>query len=383
MISQRVAGFVSVVCCLVLANLALAVPPTWYYNTVDLSSQAALRQSLHNIIDDHTKIPYTASSTDTWDVLERADEDPYNSGRILDVYRNRTYTKQGGGNNYYNREHVWAKSFGFPNNTSGNKCYTDCHHLFLCDIGYNSNRDNNIFDDCQSSCSPRAADFYDGASGTNYLNESYGPVGIWEVWSGRRGDIARAMFYMDVRYEGDSGSEPDLILTDNVSLIDASATGSNLSVAYMGLLSVLLQWHEDDPVDDRERARNDAVYTYQGNRNPFIDHPEWVSGVFLGIISDVPEAAAEAGIAAVYPNPFNPQTTVAFDLDQAGSVDLGIYGPDGRCVRTLVTGSLAAGHHEASWNGRDDRGRRVASGTWFVRLRSAAGVATRKVQLIK
>ena len=50
----------------------------------------------------------------------------------------------------------------------------------------------------------------------------------------------------------------------------------------MGLLADLLQWHDEDPVDDRERGRNDVVYSYQGNRNPFIDHPEWVSYVFLG-----------------------------------------------------------------------------------------------------
>ena len=74
-----------------------------------------------------------------------------------------------------------------------------------------------------------------------------GLLGGFEVWSDRRGDIARALIYMDVRYEGGThqsgAAEPDLVLTDNESLISLSATGSNLPVAYMGKLSVLLQWH--------------------------------------------------------------------------------------------------------------------------------------------
>ena len=82
---------------------------------------------------------------------------------------------------------------------------------------------------------------------------------------------------MDVRYEGD-GTEPDLILTDDPSLIQETA--GNAPVAYMGILTTLLQWHNQDPVSDRERRRNDVVYSYQHNRNPFIDHPEWVQPIF-------------------------------------------------------------------------------------------------------
>ncbi len=109
-----------------------------------------------------------------------------------------------------------------------------------------------------------------------------GPNGTWETWIGRRGDVARALFYMDVRYEGgthgDTGfAEPDLILTDDEDLIVVT----DGPIAYMGILSVLLQWHVEDPVDDLERDRNDVVFSFQENRNPFIDHPEWVACLFL------------------------------------------------------------------------------------------------------
>ena len=73
-------------------------------------------------------------------------------------------------------------------------------------------------------------------------------------------------------------AEPDLRLTDNTSLITQS-TG-NASIAYMGLLATLLQWHQQDPVDEREQLRNEVIHVEQGNRNPFVDHPEWVACLY-------------------------------------------------------------------------------------------------------
>ncbi len=379
-VSQKSVVVVAVL--LLIATIALSDPPPGYYDTVSFTSQDALRTSLHYVIDGHTKIPYTSSSTDTWDVLELADQDPLNSGHILDLYRNRSIAKEGGGNDYYNREHSWPNSYGFPDDGYSNKPYTDCHHLFLCDISYNSNRGSNIFDDCTSGCTARYTDTYNGESGVNYFR-SDSPVGIWETWDSRKGDVARACLYMDVRYEGDNG-EPDLILVDDPALIVSCQTGDNESVGYMGLLSVLLQWHEDDPVDDRERSRNDIVYQYQHNRNPFIDHPEWVALIFGDDPTDVPvDLPAVASIAAVYPNPCNPSTQVIFSLAQAGPVQIEVYGLDGRRVRTLVSETRTAGEHRVTWNGRSDSGRVVASGPYVVRLVGSGRVDSRLVTLLK
>ena len=275
---------------LFLPSLAAAQAPPGYYDSVDTSNSALMRQTLHEIIDDHLRFPYTSSGTDTWDILELAQENPANSGQIIDVYRNESYTKWGAGNTDYNREHPWPKSYGFPDDTSSNYPYTDCHVLFLCNDSYNSSRGNRPFDTCDGGDDEKTTllnNGQGGGSGAYPGNSNWTTTDKWETWIGKRGDVARALLYMDVRYAGGThGStgamEPDLILTDNFALIANSNTGQNEPVAYMGMLSVLLQWHLADPVDDFERDGHEVVYSFQGNRNPFIDHPEWVDCLFSG-----------------------------------------------------------------------------------------------------
>ncbi|MFH2051585.1 MAG: endonuclease [bacterium] len=295
------------------SDLQIKAAPAGYYDSVDSSTPAAMRASLHAVIDDHTRIPYTATGTDTWDVLELADEDPNDSGRILDIYLNASYVKYGEGNLDYNREHSWPKSYGFPNDVVANYPYTDCHHLFLANDSYNTSRSNKPFRSCASGCTEKPTLEYNGVGGgtgvypgnSNWTSGSF-TEGSWETWIDRRGDVARALFYLDVRYEGGvhgvtGYSEPDLILTDDEGLIAASNTGANEAVGYMGMVSVLLQWHQQDPVDAKEASRNDVVYSFQGNRNPFIDHPEWVDCIFAGNCGgggDTTPPAAPTGLVA-------------------------------------------------------------------------------------
>jgi endonuclease I len=262
---------------------------TGYYAGVTTTSASALRSSLHPVIDDSTKIPYTASTTDTWDVLDRAEQDPLNTSRILDIYKNASYAKAGGGNNFYNREHTWPNSLGFPADGATNYPYTDLHMLMASDISYNSTRSNKPYDNCPSGCTELPTTAYagqGGGSGTYPGNSNWSNASVFQVWSKMKGNVARAMFYMDLRYEGGThgvsgAAEPDLRLTDTMSLIVQS--GGNASVAYMGKLSTLLQWHQQDPVDEAERLRNDLIQTYQGNRNPFIDHPEWAACIYQSV----------------------------------------------------------------------------------------------------
>lgn len=277
-----------------LAIPATADPPPDYYAPVNDASAATLRQTLHNVIDDHKRFPFNHDEdTDAWDILELADEDPDDPDSILDLYLNEIYPKAGGGNDDYEREHSWPNSFGFTDDGAGNYPFSDCHALFLAHDSYNSSRGNAPYRYCNDdACEERPTELNHGRGGTfgEYPGQSNwrtgsnsNGTGTWETWIGRRGDVARAQFYMDARYEGGTHggtghAEPDLRLTDNQDLIQTS--DDNVALAYMGMLSVLRQWHVQDQVDDFERRRNDVVFAAQGNRNPFIDHPEWVECLY-------------------------------------------------------------------------------------------------------
>jgi len=273
--------------------------PGEYYAKVNTSSPSQLRCSLHETIKGHTAYPYSGSGTSTWTILEIADEDPNNSGKILDAYRNRSYTKVSGragtGSGLtYNREHTWPNSLGFAS-TTGDKGlpyapYTDTHMLYLTDAQWNADRGNKPFGKCDANCGERATEANNGQGGgsggypgnSNWVRTPDGNAGTFEVWGARKGDMARAVMYMAIRYEGGKDaatgqSEPDLELTDDRSKIVKTSS----SPAYMGLLSTLIDWHLADPPSAAERARNDVIYSFQGNRNPFIDHPEWATpGLF-------------------------------------------------------------------------------------------------------
>lgn len=269
--------------------------PGDYYSRVNTSSPAQLRCSLHETIKGHTSYPYSGSGTSTWTILEIADEDPGNPGRILDAYRNRSYAKVSdragtGSGLTYNREHTWPNSLGFAS-TTGDKGlpyapYTDTHMLYLTDTQWNADRGNKPFARCDGNCGERATESNNGQGGgsgaypgnSNWVRGPDGNQGTFEAWSQRKGDMARAVMYMAIRYEGGRDavtgqSEPDLELTDDRSRIVATSS----SPAYMGLLSTLIDWHLADPPGDAERARNEVIYSFQGNRNPFIDHPEWAT----------------------------------------------------------------------------------------------------------
>jgi len=156
----------------------------------------------------------------------------------------------------WNREHVWVKSHGFP--AKKDTAYTDIHHLRPADRSLNSTRGVKDFDEGGYPISEAPGSFTDYDS--------------FEPRDQIKGDIARMLFYMAVRYE--NKSTYDLTLRDKTGTYGAS----------LGKLSTLLKWHKLDPVDEKERKRNETIYQkYQHNRNPFIDHPEYVSKIWNSI----------------------------------------------------------------------------------------------------
>ena len=262
-----------------------------YYVPVNTSSPGQLRCSLHAVIHDHTVYPYSGSGTSTWTILEAAQANPANPSQILDVYRNHYYTAQSdragtGSGLTYNREHTWPNSLGFPSTTGDlgldNAPYTDTHMLYLSDTQWNADRGNKPYANCAMNCGERITEAnagFGGGSGVYPGNSNWTDSSSFEGWNHRKGDLARAVMYMAIRYEGGIDKrgqhEPDLELTDDRSKIVGTSDFSH--PAYMGLLTDLLAWNAADPPDDEERARDEVIYQFQGNRNPFVDHPEWAT----------------------------------------------------------------------------------------------------------
>ena len=217
-------------------------------------SGAALEASLHTIISDGvTRLSYSA----VWEALKVTDRDPASSTRVIELYTGRSVpaSDNGGGVDQWNREHVWAKSHGDFGTATGPG--TDLHHLRPTDVTVNSARGN--------------LDFDEGGTENAEAPGNYADADSWEPRDAVKGDVARMTFYMSVRYEGGDGFA-DLEVNDQVS---------NGSAPRMGRLSVLLQWNAEDPPSAFEMRRNDVIYTdYQGNRNPFIDHPEWADALW-------------------------------------------------------------------------------------------------------
>lgn len=229
-----------------------ALDDTYYQDAVGKTG-SQLKSALHTIISDQTKITYSQ----VWDALKKTDEDPANPSNVILLYSGRSEPKSdnGGGSGQWNREHVWAKSHGDFGTATGPG--TDVHHLRPEDVGVNSVRGNKDFDNGGGELSEAPGNFTD--------NDSFEPR------DAVKGDVARMIFYMAVRYEGDDAF-PDLEPNDTVS---------NGSAPNIGRLSALKEWSQEDPPDSFEKHRNDVIFDeFQHNRNPFIDHPEWVESVW-------------------------------------------------------------------------------------------------------
>lgn len=203
----------------VLAN----IPLLSYYQGINGKTGNDLFLGLRNIISNRTITSYDRAK----DILEISDRDPDNHNNVILIY-NRT-SVQGpwsSGGTIWNREHVWPQSF-----LSGNQ-YQDPHNIRPANPGVNTNRQNYAF-----------------APGSG----SHGVVtGGWYPGDEDRGDVARIMFYMITLY-------------------------TQLNITTMGSMEMFIEWHYADPVDDFERNRNDVIYSYTNNRNPFIDHPHFAS----------------------------------------------------------------------------------------------------------
>lgn len=221
--------------------------PDGYYDDAEGKTGKELKSALHTIISGNDQLTYDQVK----DAIPDTDSDPAKDGNVIELYTGKSVSDGGD----WNREHVWAKSHGDFGTKVGPG--TDLHHLRPSDPTVNSTRNNLDFDN--------GGDEVEGAPGNFYDSDSFEPRD--EV----KGDVARMILYMAVRYDGEDGA-PDLEPNDKVD------NGKN---PFIGRLSVLKEWSDKDKPDEFEQNRNDVIFDkYQHNRNPFIDHPEWVGDVW-------------------------------------------------------------------------------------------------------
>lgn len=250
---------------LLLFLLASAQAPAYYYNIADGKNGYQLRIALFNIIKNHNQQSYSS----LWEHFRQTDAK--NDGTVWDMYSDNpdgnsaysyTFANQCGNFNSegdcFNREHSVPKSWfddQYP-------MYTDLFHLYPTDGYVNNKRSNFPFGEVENAT-------WTSTNGSKLgLNSTNGYSGtVFEPIDAYKGDFARTLFYMATRY-----MDKDLSQTESSAFI-----GSDLKP---WALEIMLQWHIDDPVSEKEIERNNAVYEIQGNRNPFIDFPDLVEKIF-------------------------------------------------------------------------------------------------------
>ncbi|MCD6323485.1 MAG: endonuclease [Clostridiales bacterium] len=259
------------------ASITLAAIPAGYYDDAAGLSGTSLRQALHNIIDGHTEKSYdyawTAfASTDIRTSLgsdyiwcmyteQELHHDEDQQGKYtMDQYIT------------YNREHSWPKSWAnesYPH-------YTDLYHLYPTQANSNTNRNNLPYGEVETATYTTANGTQkgDARAGLGYVGTVFEPIDEY------KGDLARTYFYISTRYYTEDSGWNTSPMTNKSELLEWA-------------VDMLLDWHNNDPVSQKELDRIEAVYAIQGNRNPFIDHPEYVDSIWNAASASIAAPAAQ------------------------------------------------------------------------------------------
>ncbi len=234
---------------LLLCNIVFA-QPAGYYDGASGKNGQELKSALNDIISGHVDFSYSQARY----IINYTDADVNNPNNVILFYTQRSQdaTTYGTGGDYINREHVWAKSHG---NFAGIRPMDgDVHNLRPEDASVNEDKSNKDFGKVQPN------GFKHSEATECWYNENY-----WEPGPSTKGQVARIIFYMATRYEGEEG-EMDLEAVNGIT---------NGSLSTHGDLSALLEWNRQYPPSDFERRRNERIFSIQRNRNPFVDNPEF------------------------------------------------------------------------------------------------------------
>ncbi|MAB47841.1 MAG: endonuclease I [Flavobacteriaceae bacterium] len=326
-------------------GIVQSTQPNGYYDSLDGLSDLALRQALQDIIAD-PNVVRAQTYADVIDILMEADQNPANSNQVWLVYTEEGRPKldlQTGSSNTgkWNREHTFPRSRGGFDNIEEDDIADgiDVFWTTKADSLRHGNSDAHAL---------RAVDAVENSTRSNqHYGEYIGPVGTLGSF---RGDVARSVLYMEIRYNG-------------LEVVNGFPTATG----QLGDLATLLDWHRNDPPDDFEMNRNNVVYTWQFNRNPFIDQPdlvEYIWGNNVGDVWDQPLSVDEIGLEelSLYPNPSKGR--IYFEGSDIKSIE--VYSVEGKQLRQF--------NSVENFVDLD-----LASGLYLIKLNNSNGFITRKI----
>ncbi|HXK81589.1 MAG TPA: endonuclease [Bacteroidales bacterium] len=297
-------------------KLAFTQAPTGYYSNAEGLTGTQLLIALHNIIDDHT-------SVDAYDNFYLTDSRPDN-GKVWDIYSDNpdgpeayyfTFGTDKCGNysgegDCYNREHTWPQSWVNDQSIPT----SDLHTIFPTDGWVNGQRSNLPYGEVSN---PTYTSSNGSKKGSNTTQGYQGTV--FEPIDEYKGDLARTYFYVSVRYYSEDGGW-------------ASNDMVNKSVLKQWAFTMMQEWHENDPVSQKEIDRNNAVYQLQGNRNPFIDNPEYFYAIWDPNYSTSTNSFSDN--ISISPNPASDNIKIKMKTTQPIE-SIKIYNAIGNCVLSL------------------------------------------------
>jgi len=323
--------------------------PNGYYNSLNGLADVALRQALQDIVA-NPSVVRAQTYADIIDILKEADQNPANSNQVWLLYTEQGRAKldfQLTSSNVgkWNREHTFPRSLAGYNSLDLLDDVADGK-----DIYWTTNKDS-LRHGNSDAHALRAADGPENSArnNQNYGIEYNGPTGNLGSF---KGDVARSVLYMAVRYNG-------------LEVVNGLST----KVGELGDLATLLTWHRNDPPDDYEMNRNNVVYTWQFNRNPFIDQPdlvEYIWGTKVGTAWDQTLAVKTENLFGIkmYPNPTTGKIFLS-GIERATNVE--VYSIEGRLLFTRTLNKTAS----IDLN--------LASGLYFIKITSEGKQTLKKI----
>jgi len=355
---------------LLFITIGFAQIPTGYYNTAT-GSGYTLKTQLYNIINNNTNSAVSSSNYGGLWILytDTALRDNYyeNNGSLLDIYSEKpagpdsyeySSTSQQCGNysgegSCYNREHLMPQSVF----NSAYPMYSDAHSVVPSDGSVNGARGNFPFGvvataNYTSTNGSKRGNNLDSGYSAGYSSTVFEPINEF------KGDVARAMLYFVTRYENQVTSWTyDMF------------NGTSNQVYTDTFIKILLTWHLQDPVSPYEIAKNNAVYIFQGNRNPFIDNPSYVCSVWNTICVTLSlDTVNTLELVSIYPNPSNTNSINIKSQAQLDSITL-----------LNINGQVILEIQNPELNNNTFTVNNLNAGFYFLKLNSNNIIVTKKV----